>query len=146
MHLFTFLRMGSGGGVIDNATAGGLAAAIDPETGIVTSEACREDMSRMLSHPDTGVQILGMQIPRWQELLALVDQLARVVPMQPFVGWDLALTPDGWCVVEGNYSGEFMFQLMNGRGYRREFEELIGWKLETEFWWECSEHFILLPH
>ncbi|MBR3083677.1 MAG: hypothetical protein IKH03_03815 [Oscillospiraceae bacterium] len=123
LHLFSFLRMGSGGGVIDNATAGGLAAAIDPETGIVTSEACREDLTRMLFHPDTGVQIIGMQIPRWQELLSLVDQLARVVPQQPFVGWDLALTDGGWVMVEGNDNAMITaIQMCERRGLRDRFD------------------------
>ena len=61
-----------------------------------------------------------------------------------YVGWDLVLTPQGWCVMEGNYSGEFIFQMINGRGYKKEFEELIGWKYEKEFWWMESKTFYRL--
>jgi len=43
--------------------------------------------------------------------------------------------------MEGNYSGEFTFQLINGRGYKKEFEELIDWKYEKTFWWEDEEPF-----
>ncbi len=123
MHLFSFLRMGAGGGIIDNATAGGISAAIDMETGIVTTPGCREDMSRFLCHPDTGVQIIGMQIPRWNELLTLADQLARVVPEQKYVGWDLALTKDGWVMVEGNDSAMMTaIQMCERRGLRKTFD------------------------
>ncbi len=46
------------------------------------------------------------------------------------------LTPQGWCVLEGNYSGEFIYQMINGRGYKKDFEALIGWKYDKDFWWE----------
>ena len=65
----------------------------------------------------------------------------NAIPDYGYVGWDLVLTPDGWCVMEGNYSGEFTFQLINGRGYKKEFEELIDWKYEKTFWWEDEESF-----
>lgn len=123
MHLFSFLRIGSGGGVIDNATSGGIAAAIDMETGIVTSPGCREDLTRYLKHPDTGAQIIGMQLPRWDELLSMVDELARVEPQQKYVGWDLALTEDGWVMVEGNDSAMMTaIQMCERRGLRKVFD------------------------
>lgn len=46
---------------------------------------------------------------------------------------------------ESNYSGEFMFQLINGRGYKREFEELIGWKFDKEYWWQHEEYLSQAP-
>lgn len=123
MHLFSFLRIGSGGGIIDNATAGGIAAAIDMDTGIVTTPGWREDLTQYLRHPDTGVQIIGMQIPRWEELLKLVDELARIVPEQRYVGWDLALTEDGWVMVEGNDSAMMTaIQMCERKGLRRVFD------------------------
>lgn len=123
MHLFSFLRMGSGGGIIDNATSGGIAAAIDLKTGIVTTPGWREDLTQYLRHPDTGVQIIGMQVPRWDELLKLVDELARVVPEQKYVGWDLALTDDGWVVVEGNDAAMMTaIQMCERKGLRSVFD------------------------
>ena len=77
-------------------------------------------------------------------MVAMVQELMDQLPGFGYIGWDLALTPEGWCVVEGNYAGQFTYQMMNNRGYRREFEKLIGWKLETEFWWERSDHYTLI--
>ena len=34
-----------------------------------------------------------------------------------------------------------MYQMINGRGYRKEFEELIGWKMDKEYWWELLDRF-----
>lgn len=125
-HLFSFLRMGAGGGIIDNATAGGISAAIDLETGIVTTPGCRENQTRFLCHPDTGVQIIGMQIPRWSELLETVDQLAQVVPEQKYVGWDMALTKDGWVMVEGNDSAMMTaIQMCERKGLRKVFDAMF---------------------
>jgi D-alanine-D-alanine ligase-like ATP-grasp enzyme len=72
------------------------------ETGIIDSPATSQKQEKYFSHPDTGVKILGQSIPRWKELMQLVEELVRVVPEQKQVGWDFALTNQGWIVVEGN--------------------------------------------
>ena len=55
-------------------------------------------------HPDTGTQFEGNSIPRWDELNALSEKVVRVVPEQKQVGWDFALSKNGWVMVEGNSS------------------------------------------
>jgi len=46
----------------------------------------------------------------------------------------MVLTPNGWCVMEANPEGEFLGQLYHKRGMKKEFEKIIGWKPEKEFW------------
>ena len=29
--------------------------------------------------------------------------------------------------------------MINGRGYKKDFEELIGWKYDKEYWWQDFE-------
>lgn len=118
--LFTYLRTGRGGSVVDNASAGGFAASIDPDTGIVFTPAiCKTTLESALVHPDTGVQIIGARIPRWEEALALVRELTAVVPEQRYVGWDLALTDSGWVMVEGNNTSQMSCpQFTTRRGIR----------------------------
>ena len=103
-HLFAIIRMGVGSNRIDNTHAGGLCAAIDLETGIIVSAGVRQNGETCLKHPDSGKQIVGTQIPRWNELHTFVEQLrpAGETSDVHLVGWDLALTPEGWCIVEGN--------------------------------------------
>ncbi len=99
--LFALLRVGGGGGFTDHINE--RSAAIDVETGIVkTTLWTSKDLSQLLFHPDTGTQIIGAQIPRWSELLELADRLARMIPEQKWIGWDFALTDEGWVLVEGN--------------------------------------------
>ena len=127
IKLFAIFRIGCGGSHVDNAGAGGIAALIDLKTGIIETGGFRENGSFCLNHPDTGVQIIGASVPRWTELLYLVEELAEIVPEQKYVGWDLALTPDGWCMVEGNDRAMFTaVQMCRGRGIRKEIEAAFG--------------------
>ena len=142
IHVYhPWLKVGTSGAFVVSAAFCGFDAEIDPATGIVFTDGYREDGAAFITHPDTGIKIKGFQVPRWQELLSLVDEIMNALPGYGYVGWDLVLTPDGWCVMEGNYSGEFMYQMINGRGYKKEFEELIGWKMDAEYWWELQERF-----
>ena len=125
--LFAVFRMGVGDNVVDNAGAGGIIAAVDVETGVVSSCGYREDGTTYDTHPDTGKHIQGSQIPRWDDLLALVDRLAFVLPEQPFVGWDLALTDDGWVMIEGNQYPSFTgIQMCTQRGIRDRVTDVFG--------------------
>lgn len=118
--LFTFFRMGRGGSVVDNAGAGGIFAAIDPDSGIVCSAGISKTATdSWLFHPDTNEQIIGAHIPLWDQLKSLVSELAQIIPEQPYVGWDLALTDDGWVLVEGNNAAQLScIQSIAQRGIR----------------------------
>lgn len=118
--LFTFLRIGQGSSIVDNGGAGGFVASVDMETGIVITPGITETRRAFLIHPDTGAQIIGMRIPKWQELKQMALQLAMVIPEQQYVSWDLALTNCGWVMVEGNSAGQFIGpQFTTGYGIRK---------------------------
>lgn len=106
--LFTFLRIGQKNSVVDNGGAGGLIACIDTETGIVNSPGVTEFGQAAILHPDTNAQILGLSIPRWEEMKETATKLALTIPSQKYISWDLSLTEKGWVVVEGNCLGQFI--------------------------------------
>ena len=140
IHVYhPWIKVGMNGTFVASAAFDGFDAEIDAETGVVISDGYQESGKVYEIHPDSGIRIKGFQIPRWDELLVMVDELMARMPEYGYIGWDLVLTKDGWVVMEGNYNGEFIFQLINGRGYRREFEELIGWKLDKEYWWQVPK-------
>lgn len=137
IHLFhPWIKVGVNGTFVASAALDGFDAEIDPETGIVITDGYQESGNVYSVHPNSGITIKGFQIPKWNELLALVDELMAKLPEYRYIGWDLVLTPKGWCVMEGNYSAEFTFQLINNRGYKKEFEELIGWSYSGDYWWQ----------
>ncbi len=121
------LRMGTGNKPVDNGGAGGICASVDADTGIVAAEGATETGGRYLIHPDSGVQIIGSRVPRWQDLLGTVEKLASVIPDQRYVGWDLALTDDGWTLVEANAGGQWeICQMSDRRGLREVIEKTLG--------------------
>lgn len=131
-----WFKIGRFGQFLTSAVFGTLDAVIDAETGVVITPGCSEYYERFDVHPDTGVPILGFQIPKWKELVETVTELAMKLDTVNYVGWDMVLTEKGWVLMEGNFSGDFSWQFCENRGTKREFEELIGWKLTKDFWWQ----------
>ena len=53
-------------------------------------------------HPRTGAALDGIEMPGWHEVRELVLRAARAFGALRTVGWDVAMTPDGPVLVEGN--------------------------------------------
>ena len=121
--LWPCLRMGQGGNFVDNTHAGGVFGAIDLATGRVFA-ACDESRHLYETHPDTGLPIVGFQMPRWEEACTMARELARLIPQCRVVAWDLALTADGWVMVEGNRLPLVIWQIASGKGIWPEFEPI----------------------
>ncbi len=137
IHIYhPWIKVGMNGTFVASAVFDGYDCEIDVRNGIVISDGYQESGGVFQIHPDSGIRMKGFQIPRWNEMIELVDQLMAELPEYGYIGWDLVLTRDHWVVMEGNYNGDFMFQLINNKGYRREFEDLIGWRTDKEFWWQ----------
>jgi len=127
-NMFAMLRMGVGESDVDNASTGGIFADVDLETGIVVTPGMRRTGERYLLHPDSGVQIIGAQIPDWQELLECVRRMHLVFPKQKYIGWDIAYSDKGWVLVEANCEPALLGpQISKNRGMKREFIEKTGY-------------------
>lgn len=103
--LKAMLRCGIGESVVDNFCSGGVAYPVDLETGIIEGGGIQLNYDRMTPfyiHPGTDIQMLGRKIPFWKETLELAERAALVEPRLRFVGWDIAITPQGPEFVEGN--------------------------------------------
>lgn len=120
-----FFRTGRKGAIVDNAAAGGVFACVDAETGILSSEGIDEAGVYYAKHPDSGLSFKGWQIPQWKELLAVAERVQRSMPHHKYVGWDFALTNQGWILIEGNW-GQFISQYNNHIGLKKQFFELLG--------------------
>jgi hypothetical protein len=96
------LKIGNGGDV-DNFKAGGMYTMLD-ERGVARYPAIDGSDQVFDVHPLTGTPIIGFEVPNWLAVRNLVDTVAREVPQIRYVGWDIAVTPEGAAVVEGNYN------------------------------------------
>jgi len=81
------------------------AAAIDLETGRMQQMCSDADYAPSAwwdRHPRTGALVAGRVIEHWPEIAALAVRAHRTFSGRMIVGWDLALTPDGAMLLEGN--------------------------------------------
>ena len=120
------LRIGNGG-VIDNFCNGGMVTTVNVETGKVEYPAIDEENDVFEVHPLTGTSIVGFQIPMFEEAKQMVLEAAHVVPEVGYVGWDVAISKRGPCLIEGNEYPMYAFfnfpiQHPDGKGMRHVFE------------------------
>lgn len=104
-------KMGRGDCFCDNNGKGGLFCRVDMQTGRICSVASDVDLKTYEKHPDTGVSFVGYRLPMIPEAIELVKKAARVIPQMRHIGWDVAITPDGPAIIEGNeYPGTDLCQ------------------------------------
>lgn len=110
-------KMGAGAD-LDNFGQGGIQTTVY-DHGLLPYGAFAKDGRRYTVHPETGVSIVGFTVPFFDEALDLARELARVEPHVPYIGWDIAITPTGPVVIEGNYNSG-VFQMKPGLSDIRE--------------------------
>lgn len=109
------IRAGSQGACVDNWGSGGVIYNVDATTGIINAPGIDKHGRPYIFHPGSNVKMLGFEIPRYAELIAYVKQLCKVIPQARFVGWDIAITPDGFELIEMNCPpGHEGFQQIGG--------------------------------
>lgn len=115
--LGTAIRIGRGKSRVDNAGSGGMYAGIDLDSGIIISKGMDYECNEFIKHPDTKVIIPGFSIPKWNELLSTVREVATAIDGAALVAWDFALSKKGWCLVEANdVGGQTVLQAPFHRG------------------------------
>lgn len=120
------LRMGTGNSIMDNAGTGGIYASVDPETGIVQSDAINLDNQHFLIHPLTKHQIIGFKLPKWEEAKELVTSMALHLSGATLISWDIAYSNKGWCMVEANENGAWRIIQSNlKKGKKQELYSLM---------------------
>jgi hypothetical protein len=123
-------KMGNGAD-LDNFGQGGIQTTIYDD-GVALYGAFDKEGNKFLAHPLTGVDIVGFVVPMYAEALAMADEMARIVPEVPYIGWDIAIAPDRPIVIEGNYnSGVFQMKpSLSGikTGLRPRYQKVIGFK------------------
>lgn len=120
------IRIGRAGSIVDNAGAGGTFAAIDAETGIITTDGFDKHGHHYLEHPDTHIKYKGAQIPEWDALKAFVAEVHNAMPSEhKYIAYDMALSTRGWVVIEANWGEISMPQIEMEKGLKQEFKSML---------------------
>ena len=127
--VYAFLRIGNGN-VMDNVDQGGMAARVDLETGTLLTVGADKQGNTFTQHPITGTDIIGFQVPFFEEAKAMCLAAAQKVPQMRFVAWDVAITEKGPVFIEGNSFPshavpQFAAHYPDGIGIMREFREFM---------------------
>ncbi len=108
--LSAFMRFGGGGAVVDNNSSGGFFVPIDLEKGRLKEKSHQQlkyGGKRLTAHPDTNTVFSNFEIPFFEEACALVKSAVDCIPDR-IIGWDIAITPEGPVIVEGNDNNSFI--------------------------------------
>ncbi len=118
--LYTVWKIPSATAMSDNFwQAGSLLSMIDRDTGEVLNvrQGGGVETRWLETHPVTGAQIKGITLPNWQKVIDLALAAHALVPDNGILGWDIAITPEGACVIECNENtGHEFYQLAADRG------------------------------
>lgn len=124
--IYPSIRIGRAGSIVDNAGSGGTFAAIDPKNGKIISKGFDKRGKCYDRHPDSGIIYLGEQIPAWDKLQEFVYNLhTTLLHEHRCVAFDLALSANGWVLIEGNWGEMSMPQIEFGKGLYKEFKDLL---------------------
>jgi Sugar-transfer associated ATP-grasp len=97
------LRWAPGDSIVDNWSAGGLAASVDLQSGLVGSSYAKEPVRREVSAkaPTSDIPPVAV-VPDWAAILSLAKRAHSAFLGIQSVGWDIAITANGPVIIEGN--------------------------------------------
>ncbi|MFP1602654.1 CapA family protein [Microbacterium sp. 2216-1] len=97
----TGARFGSSG-ITDNFSGTGMVSDVDIASGRIITPAVDKKGVAYDAHPYSGKQFVGFQIPHWDQVIDTAKRAMHVLPGVNYVGWDVAIGPDGVSLIEGN--------------------------------------------
>ncbi len=111
---------------VDNRAVGGAAVGID-ENGRLKKYGFQHAKygTKISKHPVTGLVFEGYQLPYWNEVVDLVTKAHKAIINVQSIGWDVALTPDGPVLIEGNDNWEIANPQDAHGGLKKRWYELL---------------------
>ena len=102
----------------DNASRGGVFCPVDLETGrlgraVKLPPKTGGKLVWFDEHPDTSVRFEDVTVSRWPWVKEQLLGLVKTFPSFRHIGWDVVVTSQGLCVLEGNEKPMISFQMFH---------------------------------
>lgn len=110
--------------VVDNFHKGGAIVHVNTKTGKLAKYAHRRIGKSIKAHPISKIKFEGYQLPYWKETLDLVKKLHNIFPEFSSIGWDVAITPTGPKIIEGNHQWDLAVPQTTIGGIKERWEKL----------------------
>lgn len=126
-HLSSVLRVGKGDNQVDNWAAGGLSIGVDTEKGVLREYGFYKPGygTKAKEHPDSHIVFKDYIIPYMKYAIEEAKTFHRHLYGIHSIGWDIAITEEGPCFVEGNDNWEISLMQISNHGLKKEFDELF---------------------
>ena len=92
--IYSVVRIGRKGSVVDNQSAGGISTTISKE-GKLGKVAFGGYSTDNILETDTGIVLEDYQIPSYDKAIEMVKRMHMNLPYFNIIGWDLAIEEDG---------------------------------------------------
>ena len=121
--LSALLKVGSSKSPCDNWAAGGIILGIDLQTGKLSENGFYKAAygRKVTEHPETGVRFKDFKIPYFAESMDLAERVHQVFYGIHSIGWDIAVTPTGPTILEGNERWDTQMQQVHDTQIKRKF-------------------------
>jgi len=109
-----------------NLHQGGIGAGIDLASGL-THHAVQHNRF-VLGHPDTGMPVIGVRVPHWQDVLRMSRRVAEAAGLG-YIGVDIVIDAEqGPLLLEANARPGLAIQIANGQGLLPRLAEIDALK------------------
>ena len=134
-HCPVALRLGGGGRVVDNSSAGGMVIAVE-EDGSLHESAVTEFNKHYTKHPDTHIVFKNYKIPALTPILQSAKRLHELMPQIGMCHWDFTINEKNEPVlIEANIKvgGFGLVQRSHGKGiFGDNTAEILRWTAKME--------------
>lgn len=125
-----YMRFGAGKSYVDNVSSGGFFVPIDFEKGKLRQHgytALVYGSDFITHHPNSKFPIANYEIPFFFEALELCKKFALHIPNR-IIGWDVAITPTGPLIIEGNHDAAIIAGEYSYEGFKKHpaFKEILA--------------------
>lgn len=120
LHIVSIiLRVGIPGSHVDNWGSGGIGYNFDLESGVCNMPGKDKKNRSYIFHPGSNEKMVGFELNDFTCLRDYITKLAFILPSARYVGWDIAVTPSGFELIEMNCpAGHDMFQSFDNPVYQ----------------------------